>query len=109
MQHYSKSAKSNADSKSSINLIQIRQAYFDSASKFHSQDSLTIHLMYSLSIDPYQICSIRNEDIIDKDLICFWDYKISSTKLWFMYCELWSDIMFIKNITRLQKGKTRAT
>ena len=26
-----------------------------------------------------------------------------------MYYELWSDIMFIKNITRLQKGETKAT
>ena len=65
--------------------------------------------MYSLSIDPYQICSIRYEDIIDKDLICFWDNKTSFIKLLFMYHEPRSDITFIRNIARLQKGETRAT
>ena len=52
--------------------------------------------MYSLSLDPYHIYSLRYEDILSKNLIQYLDYKSSVNKICYLYYELWSDIYVIK-------------
>ena len=52
--------------------------------------------MYSLSLDPYHIHSIRYEDILSNNFIQYYDYKSSKNKICYLYYELWSDINIIK-------------
>ena len=45
----------------------IRDSYMDLACKGQYQDALIIHLIYSLSLDPYHIYSLTYDGIIDKN------------------------------------------
>ena len=87
----------------------IRNAYLDLCAKKHYQDALVIHIMYSLSLDPYHIFSLRYEDLIGKDQIQFWDYRTSSYKLCFLYYDLWSDIQTLKGYQEFENGECRKT
>ena len=60
------------------------------------QDALLLNIMYSLSLDPYHIYSLKYEDILNHNKIQYWDYKTSTSKICFLYCNLWSDINIIK-------------
>ena len=60
------------------------------------QDALLLHIMYSLSLDPYHIYSLKYEDILSHNKIQYWDYKTSTSKICFLYNDLWSDIKIIK-------------
>ena len=62
------------------------------------QDSIIIHLMYSLGLDPYHFFSLRYEDIISPMKIQWWDYKTSSIAIGSLYYDLWSDIKFLKDM-----------
>ena len=84
--------------KANINLIW--NTYMELTWKSQYQDALIIHLMYSLSLDPYHIYSLRYEDILSKNLIQYWDYKSSVNKICYLYYELWSDIYVIKDIKK---------
>ena len=78
-------------------------------SKGQYQNALILHLMYSLSLDPYHIFSLRYEDILSKDQIQYWDYRTSSKKTCYLYYELWSDINIIKRYQEFEKGECRST
>ena len=67
------------------------------------QDALIIHLMYSLSLDPYHIYSLRYEDILSKNLVQYVDYKSSKSKIFYLYYELWNDINIIKRYQKTTK------
>ena len=60
------------------------------------QDALLLHIMYSLSLDPYHIYWLRYEDILSHNKIQYWDYKTFTSKICFLYNDLWSDIKIIK-------------
>ena len=68
------------------------------------QDSIIIHLMYSLGLDPYHLFSLRYEDIISPTKIQWWDYKASSIATGSLYYDLWSDIKFLKDM-RIKEDK----
>ena len=68
------------------------------AAKGQYQDSLILHIMYSLTLDPYHLFGLRYEELLNNDKIQWWDYKSSSFKSEFLYNELWSDINFLKKM-----------
>ena len=92
-----------------VTLNEIREAYTTLASKGKYQDSIIIHFIYSLSIDPYHIFGIRYEDILSQSQIQWWDYKTSSFKTGFLYYELWSDINFLQKMKEKVNPSNRCT
>ena len=81
----------------------------DLACKGQYQDALIIHLIYSLSLDPYHIYLLTYDCIIDKNQIQYWDYKSSSMKTCYLYYELWSDINLIKGYQEAENSQLRRT
>ena len=73
------------------------------------RDALIIHIMYSLSLDPYHVYSLRYEDILSKNKIQYWDYRSSSRKTSYLSFELWSDINLIKKYRKKEMGEIRST
>ena len=79
------------------------------ACKGQYQDALILHLMYSLSLDPYHIYSLTFDGIINMNQIQYWDYKSSAKKTCFLYYELWSDINTIKQYQEKENNQVRQT
>ena len=79
------------------------------ACKGQYQDALILHLMYSLSLDPYHIYSLTFDGIINMNQIQYWDYKSSTKKTCFLYYELWSDINTIKRYQEKENNQVRQT
>ena len=77
------------------------------ACKGQYQDALILHLMYSLSLDPYHIYSLTVDGIININQIQYWDYKSSTKKTCFLYYELWSDINTIKQYQEKENNQVR--
>ena len=73
------------------------------------QDALILHLMYSLSLDPYHIYSLTFDGIININQIQCWYYKSSTKKTGFLYYELWSDINTIKRYQEKENNQIRQT
>ena len=73
------------------------------------RDALIIHIMYSLSLDPYHAYSLRYEDILSKNEIQYWDYRSSSRKTSYLSFELGSDINLIKKYREKEMGEIRST
>ena len=65
--------------------------------------------MFSLSLDPYHIYSLRYEDILSTYQIQYWDYKASSKRILVLNYELWSDINIIKKYKEFEIGEIRNT
>ena len=52
--------------------------------------------MYLYHEIPYHIYSFKYKDILINNIIQYWDYKSSKTKICYLYNGLWSDINMIK-------------
>ena len=91
--------------KASIKLI--RDIYMKLMCKGQYQDALVIHLMYSLSLNPYHLYSLKYDDILSDNQIQYWDYKSSTYKTCYLYYELWSDINVIKQYQEAKYGILR--
>ena len=109
MKHYKLKNKHQKDRPPIISHKDVLRAYEELSLLFQFQDAVIIHTMYALALDPYTICLLTFEGIINHNVIQYWDHKTSKLKSKSISIELLNDLNYFKSYSIKKEDQSNDT
>lgn len=85
----------------------VYQSYSQLVCKGFTEDAVILHIIYNLGLDPYNIYTLRFDDICPNLTIRCWDYRSSAFKEHRLDIDLNSDLNFLKIYIKNKHGGLR--
>ena len=96
-QHYKKPKNIEVNLYPKITREEVFGYYSTFLSKDKFEDSVILHLMYELGLEPYRLCLLKFESLKDDKSIETFDHKTRSIKTLKVSDNLYSELLYLKN------------
>ena len=107
MQYYTKSTSRFNLVKPKMTKSAVFNLYTSLASMGLIEDAINIHLMFTLWIDPYDLYTLRFDDIEEDNCFQWWDYRVSRFKSWELKNSLKNELKYLKIFLEKKNGVLR--